>query len=256
MGVLSIFDLTGKVAIITGGSRGIGSAIAKGFAEAGADVLICARKAPDLQVTSSEIKAMGRQCIPIVADVRNEEEVEKMVERALQEFGKVDILVNNAGGTFMAPLLDLSERGWDAVIRENLKSIFLCSKAVAREMIKEGKGSIINMSSVAGIQAYNPSAPYGAAKAGIINLTQTMALQWGPCGIRINAIAPGFIETPGTKDLYTEEERERRKNLTPLRRVGRPEDIIGAAVFLASNAADFVTGATIVVSGGFFGPVI
>jgi NAD(P)-dependent dehydrogenase (short-subunit alcohol dehydrogenase family) len=256
MGIPSIFDLSGKAAIITGGSRGIGRAIAKGFAEAGADVLICARKAPELEATSSEIRAMGRQCVPVVADVRNGEEVERMVERALQEFGKIDILVNNAGGTFRAPLLDLGERGWDAVIRENLKTVFLCSKAVARRMIKRGKGSIINMSSIAGIQAYNLSAPYGAAKAGIINLTQTMALQWGPYGIRVNVIAPGLIETPGTKDFYTGEERERRENLTPLRRIGKPEDIIGAAVFLASDAADFVTGTTIVVSGGFFGPVI
>jgi NAD(P)-dependent dehydrogenase (short-subunit alcohol dehydrogenase family) len=175
-----------------------------------------------------------------------------MVHKTLQQLGRIDILVNNAGGSFNAPLLEMSEGAWDAIIRENLKSVFLCSQAVGKIMREQKRGSIINIASVAGLGSYSSNASYGAAKAGIINLTKTLAIDLAPYYVRVNAIAPGYIETPGIVPLF-QAHADLLQTLTkrvPLGRVGKPEDIAGVAIYLASDASDYVTGTTVIVDGG------
>ncbi len=186
-------------------------------------------------------------------DVRLSEQVDNLVQRTTEKFGRIDILVNNAGGSFNARTLDISESGWDAIMRENLKSVFLMSKAVGKIMAEQQKGNIISMSSVAAFFSYQVNASYGAAKAGIIALTKTLAADLGPSKVRVNAIAPGYIETLGIAQVYRDfpDLRERRASKVPLRRLGGPEDVIGTAIFLASDASDYITGQTIIIDGGF-----
>lgn len=253
----SLFTLEGKVAIVTGAGRGIGKSIALGLADAGADVVVCARTAADIEATAGEIRAKGRKSLPLPTDVRLAEQVASLVEKSVAELGRIDILVNNAGGSFIASTMDLSEGGWDAIVRENLKSVFLCSKAAARVMIDQKSGNIINIASVAGTASYTLCSPYGAAKAGLINFTTTLAVELAPYNIRVNAIAPGFIATGGLLQLLNaapgevkEEEKGGLLPNIPLGRYGQPGDIVGAAVFLASDASSYVTGQTLVVDGG------
>jgi NAD(P)-dependent dehydrogenase (short-subunit alcohol dehydrogenase family) len=184
------FSLEDKVAIVTGAGRGIGKAIALGMADAGAHVVAAARTAADIEATASEIVAKGRKALAVATDVRLNDQVTNLVDRTVNEFGRVDILVNNAGGSFIVSTMEMSEGGWDAIIRENLKSVFLCSKAAAKVMMNQKKGAIINIASVAGLRAYTPNAAYGVAKAGIVNLTKTLAIDLAPYNIRVNAIAP------------------------------------------------------------------
>jgi len=250
---LSLFSLEGKVAIVTGAGRGIGKAIALGLADAGADVVVAARTAKDIEATADEIAARGRKALAVPTDVRLNEQVTNLMEKTVAEFERIDILVNNAGGTFVAPTMELSEGGWDAVIRENVKSVFLCSKAAAKVMIEQKKGNIISIASIAGLRAYLDNIAYGTAKAGIINLTKTLSVDLAPYNIRVNAIAPGYIVTPGIlqfqKDMPTER-MQRRLTLTPLGRLGQPEDIVGGVIYLASDASSYVTGQTLVIDGG------
>jgi len=250
---LSLFSLEGKVAIVTGAGRGIGKAIALGLVDAGADVVVAARTASDIDATVGEIIAKGNKALAVPTDVRFSDPVTNLAEKTIAQFGRIDILVNNAGGTFAAPTMELSEGGWDAIVRENLKSVFLCSKAAAKVMISQGKGSIISIASVAGLRAYLNNAAYGAAKAGIINFTKTLAIDLAPHNIRVNAIAPGFIATHGAlqfqKDIPTER-MQRRLTSTPLGRFGQPEEIVGGVIYLASDASSYVTGQTLVIDGG------
>ncbi len=250
---LSVFSLEGKVSIVTGAGRGIGKAIALGLADAGADVVVAARTASDIDATVGEIIAKGKKALAVPTDVRLSDPVTNLAEKTIAQFGRIDILVNNAGGTFAAPTMELSEGGWDAIVRENLKSVFLCSKAAAKVMISQGKGSIISIASVAGLRAYLNNAAYGAAKAGIINFTKTLAIGLAPHNIRVNAIAPGFIATHGAlqfqKDIPTER-MQRRLASTPLGRFGQPEEIVGGVIYLASDASSYVTGQTLVIDGG------
>jgi 7-alpha-hydroxysteroid dehydrogenase len=255
---LSKFALTDTVAIVTGSGRGIGKGIALAFADVGADVVVVARTAADIEATAAEIGEKGRKALAVPGDVRQSDQIENVVQKTLEEFGRIDILVNNAGGTFGVLALDMSENAWDAIVRENLKTVFLCSKAVARVMLDQKKGSIVNMSSQAGRGAAPRMSAYGASKAAIINLTQSLATEWAPY-VRVNCIAPGWIETPGVKGKRraTEEEvvnastrmEELSRNI-PLGRVGHPDDVAAAAIYLASNAAEWVTGITIDVAGG------
>ncbi len=243
-----MFDLGEKVAIVTGGGRGIGKAIALGMAEAGATVVVSARTQSAIEQTAAEIKAHGHHALAVNVDVRRAENVQDMVERTVERFGRVDILINNAGGTFSRPLLEISENGWNTLISENLTSVFLCSTAVVRAMIKNDHGGvIINMASVAGMEASLFAGPYGACKAAVINLTMTMAAEWAPHGIRVNTISPGLIETgtPQSPRWPPGIDKE-----IPIGRVGVPQDIVGAAIYLASDAASFVTGVNLVVHGG------
>ncbi len=247
------FDLTGKKAIVTGAGRGIGKAIAIGLARAGADVAVCARTLSDVELTAAQIRELGRKSIPLKADVRIKEEVEEIFTKTLEELRGIDILVNNAGGTFIADFMDLSEKGWNAVVRENLTTVFLCCQEAGRVMMKEKKGSIINIASVAGMTPQPLRPAYGAAKAGIINLTQTLSNIWAPHNVRVNAIAPGYIETEGEKTLMEKmpEVKEQEIRRIPMGRAGKPEEIAAGVIYLASDAASFVTGITLVIAGGF-----
>ena len=245
---LNQFSLENRVAIVTGAGRGIGKAIALGIAGAGADVVVAARTASDIETTASEINEIGRKALPVPTDVRLSDQVINLVEKTVKEFGRIDILVNNAGGSFKIATMEMSEGGWDAIIRENLKTVFLCSQAAGKVMMAQKKGAIINITSIAGINAYSINAAYGAAKAGITNLTKTMAIDLAKQNVRVNAIAPGYVATPGLFQLLgTEPEAVDR---IPLARLGQPEDIIGGVIYLASDASLYITGQTIIIDGG------
>lgn len=243
-----MFDLKNKVAIVTGSGRGIGKAIALGMAEAGAHVVVSARTQTAIDQTAAEISSRGRQALAICADVRRANDVKNMVDEGVERFGRIDILVNNAGGTFSRPLLEISENGWNTLLAENLTSMFLCSTAVVRAMLKRrNQGAIINVASVAGMEASLFAGPYGACKAAVINLTMTMAAEWAHLGIRVNAISPGLIETGTPQNpMWPPGMGEE----IPLGRLGVPQDIVGAATYLASDAASFVTGSNLVINGG------
>lgn len=249
---LSLFSLEGKVAIVTGAGRGIGKAIVLGLADVGADVVVAARTASEIEAIANEITAKGRRALAMPTDVRLHDQVSNLMEKTVAQFGKIDILVNNAGGSFSVPTLELSEGGWDAIMRENLKSVFLCSKAAAEVMIKQEKGSIINISSVAGFIPYSSNAAYGAAKAGVINFTMTMALDLAPYNIRVNSIAPGYIATEGSFQAQKADSELIQKRIAsiPLGRHGEAQDIVGAVIYLASEASSYVTGQTFVIDGG------
>jgi 3-oxoacyl-[acyl-carrier protein] reductase len=242
--------LTGKVAIVTGGSRGIGRAISLRLARAGADVaVVFAGNREKAEAVVSEIQEMGRRSLAIQADVSQAEQVDAMVKQVIEEFGRIDILVNNAGITRDNLLLRLKEEDWDAVMSTNLKGVFLCTKAVTRQMMKQRFGRIINISSVVGLIGNPGQANYVAAKAGVIGLTKTAARELASRGITVNAIAPGFIETDMTAVLG-EETREQMLGQIPLGRFGSAEDVAGAVAFLASDDAAYITGQTLNVDGG------
>ena len=249
---LSIFELTNRKAIVTGAGKGMGKAVAIALAKAGADVVVCARTLSDVERTAEEIKEFGVKGIPIKCDVRVPEEVENLFQQTLNKLGSLDILVNNAGGSFQASFLDLSPGAWGAIIKENLDSVFLCCKEAGKIMTADKKGSIVNMSSLAGIKAnLSNTACYGAAKAGVINLTETLSLLWAPYNVRVNAVAPGLIDTEGAQAIpRTPEEYAKRTSRVPMGRAGTSEEVATCCLFLASDAASYVTGVTLVVSGG------
>jgi NAD(P)-dependent dehydrogenase (short-subunit alcohol dehydrogenase family) len=247
----SPFDLKDKVAIVTGGGTGIGRSIAIEFARVGADVVVASRKPENLEKVAAEIVSMGRRALAIATDVRKPEDVDTMVKRTLDEFSRVDILVNNAGAGFECPPEDMSPGAWDVIVNINLRGVFLCSRAAATVMIQQKKGKIINISSIAGVYGSPMMAHYGAAKAGVINLTKSLAAGWAKHNINVNCIAPGPILTEGYQIVR---EAAGLADLPPgrnaLNRWGRPEEIAYAAIFLASEASSFVTGETICVDGG------
>lgn len=235
------FSLEGKVALIAGGSRGIGRVIALTFAENGADVVISSRKLPDLEAVAEEVKATGRKCLAIASHIAKLDESQNLVEKVKADFGKIDILVNNAGtNPYMGPLIDAEEWAWDVTMNVNLKGPFLLSQLVARVMQEQGGGNIINMASAAGI---NPSMLhiYSVTKAGLIMLTRVMAMEWAKHNIRVNAIAPGLIKTRFSEALW--------KGTPAEENIAMPEDVAGAALYLASDASRYVNGQTIVIGG-------
>jgi NAD(P)-dependent dehydrogenase (short-subunit alcohol dehydrogenase family) len=251
--VLSLFNLTGQVAIVTGAGRGIGKAIALGLAQAGADVVVAARTNDEIEDTALKIRGLGRKALAIPTDVRDTDQIVSMLDRTLTSFSRVDILVNNAGGgTSYDYVLNFKTRDWETAIQLNLNSVFLCTKTIGEVMVKQKGGNIINISSVSGLSPHPRFAAYAAAKAGIISLTKTIAVEWAPHNIRVNAIAPGYIMTPLLRDAAPEDSPRRQSQLKciPLGRFGTPEDIAGIAIFLASNASSYITGETIVVNGG------
>ncbi|MBI5966298.1 MAG: SDR family oxidoreductase [Deltaproteobacteria bacterium] len=251
----NLFSLKGKVALITGGSRGIGRAIALAFAEAGADVVVCSRnkKPPELEKVAEEIRAMGRKALAIPAHVGKKEDVQNLVQKTLQEFGRIDILVNNAGGNpVLSTLVSLEEEAFEKVMEVNLKGAFLMTKAVAREMIKQGGGRIINISSISGLRARaDGTGAYCISKAAMNMMTQVLARELAPHNILVNAIAPGSIKTEFSRVNWTDPER-RAQRITEieLKRFGEPEEVMGLALFLASAASSFITGEIIRVDGG------
>ncbi|PTX61253.1 3-oxoacyl-[acyl-carrier-protein] reductase [Melghirimyces profundicolus] len=242
--------LTGKVAMVTGGSRGIGRAVSVALAEAGADVaVIYAGNREAAEETVEAIRKTGRKASEIRADVSSSDEVQAAVKEVLETFGNIDILVNNAGITRDNLMLRMKEEDWDKVIDTNLKGVFLCTKAVTRPMMKQRSGRIINISSVVGISGNPGQANYVAAKAGVIGLTKSTAKELASRGITVNAVAPGFIETDMTSKLG-EDVRKDLLGQIPLARLGKPEDVAEAVKFLASDAAAYITGQTLNVDGG------
>lgn len=251
MKVCPAFSVDGKVFIVTGGGTGIGKYISLECAKAGGKVAIASRRLEHLEPVVKQIKDMGGQAFPVVADVRKPEDIDNMIQKTIEEFGTIDVLVNNHGASFRSPVEEISLNGWNAVVSINLTGVFLCSKAVAKKFIEWKKaGSIVSLASIAGRDGSNLMAHYGAAKAGVINLTKTMALEWSKHGIRINAIAPGFIETEGVKEVFGAEVVDRLSKKAPLGRAGRPEEIAYTVIFLASEASSYVQGETICVDGG------
>ncbi len=246
-----IFSLRGKSAIVTGASRGIGRAIALGFAAAGADVTLAARSEGDLETLAKEIDQIGQRALVIPTDVTQRDALENLVQTTVKELGKLDVLVNNAGGSnFMAPLVSLRPSGWDKLRTLNLDSVFHATQLAAQAMVDQG-GSIIQIASVAGVQGAQGLSPYSAAKGGVRLFTQAVAKELAGSNVRVNSIAPGWIDTPlnewMTKDEATLKYAE---SMIPMGRLGTAEEIVGAAIYLASDASSFVTGTTLVVDGG------
>lgn len=248
-----LFSLEGKVALVTGASRGIGRAVALGFAEAGADVACAARSEADLEMLVKEIDTLGRKAISIPTDVTDRDQIQRMVDRTTEELGGLDILVNNAGGTrFMAPIVSVRPEGWDKVIRLNLDAVFHATQIAAQTMVARGKGgSIIQMASVAGIEGAQTLSYYSAAKGGVRLMSQAVAKELAGAGIRVNSIAPGWIATDLNAGARADEgTRAGMDAMVPMGRIGEAEEVVGAAIFLASDASSYITGTTIVVDGG------
>ncbi len=251
--ISSLFDLSGKAAIVTGGSRGLGAEIAEGLAEAGAAVFLLARRDRWLGPTVEAMKSRGFRCEGAICDVSEKDQVEDAVGKAMEAFGAVDILVNNAGITWGAEPEKMPLDRWRAVLDVNLTGAFLCAQTVGRAMIQRRAGNIINVASIAGLTGTgtlgNSIAGYAASKAGLLGMTRELASRWGRLGIRVNALAPGYFPTRMTETILEEVEQAYRET-APLGRAGRPGELKGAAVFLASDASSYVTGQTIIVDGG------
>jgi len=249
-----LFSLTGRIALVTGGSRGLGREIAEGLAEAGASLMILARREPWLGATLAEFKAMGFRCEGLVCDVAKPEEVEAAVSKTLATFGRIDILVNNAGVTWGAPAEDMPLEKWRTVLDTNLTGAFLFCQAAGREMMRRQYGRIINVASINAIQGGLPmqgisAAGYVASKGGLVSLTRELAAKWAKHGIRVNAIAPGYFPTRMTEKNWQQAEQLMRTSV-PMGRGGMDGELKGVAVFLAADASNYITGQTIVVDGG------
>ena len=247
------FSLAGKVAIVTGGSRGIGRSIALGLAEGGADVAIAARKPEALAEATDAVRALGRRALAVPTNVRRMEELRNLVDTTREALGRIDVLVNNAGtNPIFGPVQEMDERAWDMIMNTNVKSMFYLSVMAREAMCLHGEGgSIVNVSSIGGYQASDVIGGYSISKAAVIMLTQVLAKQWGRDGIRVNCIAPGLIRTEFSRALW-ENERISRDAVegAALHRIGEPDEMAGAVVYLASPAASFTTGQTLVIDGG------
>lgn len=248
------FSLEGKVAVVTGGARGLGKAAAMGLAEYGADLVVTATPGhiDGAEKVAAEIQGLGRKAIALPLEVRDKSSIEQMADAALSHFGRIDILVNNAGTNIPKPSLEVTEEEWDTILDTNLKGLFFCCQAIGRNMVERGSGKIINMSSQSGVVGIERRAAYCASKGAVILLTKVLALEWAPHNVMVNAVAPTFIETDLTRPMLADPEwgAEVLRRI-PLGRVGQPDDVAGAVIYLASPAADLVTGHTLVVDGGW-----
>lgn len=246
-----MFDLSGRVAIVTGTSRGLGQYMARALAKAGADLVLTSRTRENLRAFEAEVKALGRRAVSLELDVRKQESIERMAAEAEQAFGHLDILVNNAGYNVRKPALDVTWDDWNLILDTNLRGSFFMAQAVSRRMIPRGYGRIINIGSVTSVAGYAGLGPYGASRGGIRQLTMSLADDWGKHGVTVNCLAPGWFRTEQNKVLY--ENREWVEYLCdriPMKRPGRPEDLDAAVVFLAAEASRYVTGQTLLVDGG------
>ncbi len=252
--ILTKFCLQEKVALVTGGSRGIGRAIALGLAEAGADVVLVSRKMPDLEVVAHEISEKGRRALPVSANIGRLSEIDNLVKKAVSRFGRIDILVNNAAtNPVFGSVFDIGEKVWDITLGVNLKGYFFLSQAVGKIMRDKGGGNIINVTSTDGIKPRIGAGIYSISIAGIIMLTQVLAQEWGQYNIRVNAIAPGVVRTRFSEALWGNPVICKTiEDSTALGRVGKPEEIVGVTLFLASEASSYITGQTIALEGGYF----
>jgi NAD(P)-dependent dehydrogenase (short-subunit alcohol dehydrogenase family) len=247
----NLFDLSGQVALVTGTSRGLGQYLARALARAGADLILTSRTRASLQPFEEEIRALGRRTLTLELDVRDRASIERMAADAEAAFGQVDILVNNAGCNVRKPALDVTWEDWNLVLDTNLRGSFFVAQAIAPVMIAHRYGRIINIGSVTSVFGYSGLAPYGASRGGIRQLTMSLADDWGPHGVTVNCLAPGWFKTAQNQVLYENEEWVRTLvERIPVRRPGAPGDLDGAIVFLASEASRYVTGQTLLVDGG------
>ena len=248
----SDFDLSGKVAIVTGAGRGIGYHIALSLARYGADIVICSRTVFELEKVKEEIEAIGRQVLIRKMDVTNVSEIHAMVDDAVKSFGHIDILVNNAGINIPQNAVDVTEEAWDNIFNINLRGAFFCAQAVGKLMIQQGKGKIVNVSSQAGSVGLPLRVAYCSSKGGMNQMTKVLALEWAPYNINVNAIAPTFIETSFSKPMFEKPGfREYVQGNILLGRVGQPQDVTGAVIYLASEASNLVTGHILLIDGGW-----
>jgi NAD(P)-dependent dehydrogenase (short-subunit alcohol dehydrogenase family) len=246
-----LFDLSGRVAVVTGTSRGLGQYMARALAKAGADIVLTSRDASRLAPFEEEIKSLGRRALPLELDVRNQQSIEKMVATAEAAFGHLDILVNNAGCNVRKPALDVTWDDWNLILETNLRGSFFVAQAVARGMIQRGYGRIINIGSVTSVAGYAGLAPYGASRGGVKQLTMSLADDWGKYGVTVNCLAPGWFRTEQNKVLYENKDWvEYLSDRIPAKRPGQPQDLDAAVVFLAAEASRYVTGQTLLVDGG------
>ena len=250
----SYLSLEGKVALVTGGSRGIGKEIALTFADAGADLAISGRKLQDLEKVADEVRKLGKKCLPVTAHARKVEELKHLVDQVMETFGRIDILVNNAAtNPAMGPIVGTEEKIYDHIMETNLKGYFMMSKFAGSVMVKQKSGNIINISSAGGVSPAEGLGPYCISKAGINMLTKALALELGPYNIRVNAIAPRIVKTGFSEALWTNEALMKKElELVPLKRVASPEEIARTALYLASTASNYMTGHVVVLNGGAF----
>lgn len=245
------FRVDNKIAVVTGATKGIGKAIAIALAEAGADVVLVSRTQKDLDHVKEEIESKGQKAYTVCDDVKNYKEIIAKIDQIIPKEAPIDIWVNNAGMNIRSKALDVSEEEWEQILDVNMKSAFFFSQAAAKRMKDHGKGKIINISSVAGHVALRTGVVYAMTKSALIQMTKTLALEWGEYGIRVNAIGPWYFPTSLTETLLEDEQYVNEiKARTPLRRIGKLEELAGTAVFLASEASDYITGQTIFVDGG------
>jgi len=247
------FSLDGKIAFATGAGRGLGRAGALALAQAGAHLVLVSRTRAQLDETAQAVEALGRKALVAVADIRNAKEVEAAVRAAVEAFGRIDILFNNAGTNVRKPVVNMTDEDWHAIIETNVKGVFVVARAVARQMIAQGSGTIVNTSSISSLSPELDKVVYASSKGAVALFTKGLALELAPHGIRVNAIAPGYMMTPLVKG-YLEADQERYRRIIQriaLGRIGQPEEIGGALVFLASDAARYITGASIVIDGGW-----
>jgi NAD(P)-dependent dehydrogenase (short-subunit alcohol dehydrogenase family) len=248
---LELFDLSGKVAVVTGASRGLGQYLARALARAGADLVITSRSADSLQEFSAEVEALGRRVLPLALDVRDYQSIQDMAETAFGHYGRIDILVNNAGCNVRKPAVDVDWEDWNLVVDTNLRGGFFVAQAVAKKMIPRRYGRIINIGSVTCVAGYAGITPYCASRGGVKQMTMSLADDWGQYNITVNCLAPGWFKTAQTKALYDNQGWvDYLVDRIPLKRVGQPGDLDGTAVFLASDASAYMTGQTLLVDGG------
>ena len=246
------FDLTGKVAIVTGSTRGIGRALALGLANAGADVAVVGRTVADCGKVAEEIRALGRRALPVPTDITDQAAIQALVDTVVKEFGHIDILVNNAGSAVTKKAEDLTMEDWDYVVGVDLRSAFMVAQAVGRVMIQQKSGRIINTTSVYGHVGGKLVLPYLAAKGGLTQVTKGLALEWAKYNINVNALVPGYIRTPmNDAELQNEKVYNSIIRKIPIKRLGEVEDMIGAVVFMASDASNYMTGTSLAVDGGW-----
>jgi NAD(P)-dependent dehydrogenase (short-subunit alcohol dehydrogenase family) len=251
--VKELFDLKGQVAVVTGGATGIGLQMAKGLAEAGANIVICSRRADVCEAAAAEIEMIGVRALAVGCDVTQADQVEKLKDAVLAKFGRVDILFNNAGRAWVAPPEDTPLARWQQVFDLNITAPFLCAQAFGREFIRQKRGKIVNIASIAGLVGRNPAAynsiAYGSSKGALVNFTRDLAVKWAQHNIQVNCICPGFFVTPINEKMYEKNKANVDREI-PLGHTGGPDDLKGIAVLLASGASNFMTGAIIPVDGG------